>query len=198
MNSRDVASLALKLLGVYAIIQALPLLQYLRYLVALVELPERNSTAMQLWIAALGIVPPLLVGVAAIVLLTRSAELARLLVPEDRIVALGGMSSREVQTIAFSVAGAIVFILGVPGLSQVILRLAYWPEYYGRTLSPEGGRRLLDAALTSLGPVIQCVLGIVLFFRSRGLANFWHRLQSARYARIDESQLPSPTDRNKE
>jgi hypothetical protein len=35
---------------------------------------------------------------------------------------------------------------------------------------------------------IQCGLAVVLFFRARGLANIWHRIQIARYKRIDEAE----------
>ena len=51
---------------------------------------------------------------------------------------------------------------------------------------------------SGLSPIVECVLGVVLFFRSRGLANLWHRLQSARYVKIDDAGLPAPTDQKKE
>jgi hypothetical protein len=194
MNSREVASLALKLLGVYAIIEALPLLQYLGALAAMPS-SERASIVMRAWAYLAMFVPFALVAIAAFVLLTQSEGIARLLVKEDRTISPGGLSSRDVQTIAFSIVGALVFILAMPGVCQLIMNLWYLgPGYYGGP-SPERSRQLFRIATSAAGPVIQCVLGIVLFFRSRGVANFWHGLQSARYVKIGEAEPPESTER---
>jgi hypothetical protein len=182
MKSRELASLALKLLGVYAIIEALPLLQYLQYVLAVIDQAGRRDSGMQPWTAVLGLVPLLLMAGTAFLLLTRSDGLARMLVPEDREMVTGGLSGQEIQTIAFSVAGAMVFILGVPALLQVILRLTILgPAYYGSRQSVDSW--FVNVVLSGIGPFLQCALGFILFFRSRGVANFWHNLPSARYVK---------------
>lgn len=183
MKTRELASLALKLLGVYAVIEALPLLQYLQYVLAVIDQAGQRDSGVQPWTAVLGLGPLLLMAGTAFLLLTRSDGLARMLVPEDREMATGGLSGQEIQTIAFSVAGAMVFILGLPALLQVILRLTILgPAYYGNRQSADSW--FVSMVLAGLGPFLQCVLGIVLFFRSRGVANFWHGLQSARYVKV--------------
>jgi hypothetical protein len=181
MNSREVASLALKLLGVYAIIQALPLLQFIPYLAALMDQAGRRNMGMRPSDALLGIIPLLALAGVACVLLTRSDELARKMVPEDREISVGGLSGPDVQTIAFSVAGVIVFLLGLPALCQTAVRLAsLGPQYYGIPSSPDRGRQSLNFVLSGLGPILQCVLGAVLFFRSRAVSTFWRSRQSTR------------------
>ncbi len=195
MNSREVASLTLKLLGVYALIEALPLLQYVGALAALPR-SERANIVMQAWAYLAVFTPFLLVAAAAVVLLTQSESIARMLVKEDQAVALGSLSSQEVQTIAFSVVGALVFILAIPGLCRLGMELWYLgPGYYGKFSSPssERNRQIIRTLASALGPVIQCVLGIVLFFRSRGVANLWHSMQPGRYMKIDDAHLPAPT-----
>jgi hypothetical protein len=197
MSSREVASLALKLLGVYAIIHALPFLQYLGAIAALPR-SERANVATAVWAYLAVLVPFLLVAAVAFILLTHSESIARMLVKEDREIAPGGPSMRDVQTIAFSIVGVLVFILAIPGIYQSILSLWYLGRGYYGGPSPERSQLYLKIATSAAGPVIQCTLGLVLFFRSRGLANFWHSLQSARYAKIDEGGPPEPTERKDE
>ena len=55
---------------------------------------------------------------------------------------------------------------------------------------PELHRGLTSGVL----PIVECVLGAVLFSRSHGLANLWHRLQAARYVKIDGVGPASPME----
>jgi hypothetical protein len=188
MNSREVAALALKLLGVYAIIQALSLLQILGTFSIMPQM-SRGGIALQAWTYFAALVPFLLVAIVAVVLLTRSEALARLIMKEEQAFTLpGSLTSRDIQTIAFSVAGVFILLHALPGLLQLATGLWYYS-------SASSGRQSLGDTFiwrslwtSTVSPVVQCVLGIVLFFRSRGLANLWHSLQSARYVRIDGSQ----------
>jgi len=45
---------------------------------------------------------------------------------------------------------------------------------------------------SGLSVAVQCGIAIVLFFTARGLANLWHRIQVARYVRIEEAEQIAP------
>jgi hypothetical protein len=193
MNSRETASLVLKLLGVYAIIEALPLFQYLGSLSLMPTMSHGEQIGLMLraWIFFVALVPFALISIAAYLLLTRSDNIAGLLVKEPQsLIPAGSLSARDIQALVFSVVGVLVFLRGLPGVCRFAILLSYLgPGYFGNRTEDAFMRVVSD-----LGPLIQCVLGIVLFLQARGLANLWHRIQAARYVRIDTTKEQTPPD----
>ena len=126
----------LKLLGVYAIIQAIPLFQYLWGVIGLIDRAgERRASAMDIlehaWVCVSMAMPFLLMAVAAFLLITRSERIAGLLIKEDGPVSLvTPLSGREVQAIAFSAVGVLVFLQAVPKLCQLFMNLWYMRFQY--------------------------------------------------------------------
>lgn len=196
MNSREVAALALKLLGVYAIIQALSLLQYFGAL-AFVPQAVRGGIAIYAWAYFAALVPFLLVAIVAVVLLTQSETLAaRIMKEEQAFVLPGSLTSRDIQAIAFSVTGVLVLLRGLPAICQLLVSLWYYSFPGAQAMDSRYIWRMLGTS--GLSAIAECVLGGVLFFRSRGLANLWHRLQTARYMKIDDANPPESTERKEE
>lgn len=175
MTKREITAIVLKLLGVYAILQAIPLLQYLWGFIAMVVRDRSEVLEQAIYFLGMGI-SFLLMVVAAFLLLVRSERIAGLLVREDGPVSqTPTLSGPEVQAIAFSVVGVAVFLHAVPKLCQLVLNLWYLRS---RNLPTDG----LVESTWHLGAAvaIQCGLAAILFLRARGLAHFWHRIQGPR------------------
>ncbi|MGD2094273.1 MAG: hypothetical protein PVH77_04615 [Phycisphaerales bacterium] len=185
MTKRELAAFILKLLGVYAIIQSLTLRQYISLMLA--SLGRGNDNVFRLaWVFLCTSVPFALMLVIAIILLARNRRLVSTLVKEDGPTGLGtSLSSQEIQAIGFSIVAVLVFLLAVPKLVQFFVAL-----WYIQSAGFEGVRPGLvrNAWQSGLSVAVQLTLAVLLFFRGRGLANIWRRIQVAKYEKIEESE----------
>ncbi|MBW7992208.1 MAG: hypothetical protein FVQ84_19640 [Planctomycetes bacterium] len=182
MNNRELGSFAIKLLGVYALIQSLPLVQHLSILFGMRVIGEDDAPRRMI-IYACQALPFSLILFLSIILMTCSRGIARILFREDIEINLGESGSwRELQSICFSCVAVLIFLQAMPRIGQAIINL--W--YLQTQQDMRRGYLISQMWHHGISAVIQCVLAVVLFFGSRGLANVWHRIQIGRYERIDE------------
>lgn len=196
MSKREFTSVILKLLGIYTIIEALFLLQGLGVLPLLSMIASgSDDIGRGAWLYVAMFVPFGLFVIVAILLLACSGNIARFIIKDDGDVSLPGpLSGREFQAICFSVVGVLVFLLGIPRLSQLFTYLYYLISQYGSGQIVQG--QLVTRALqVGISVAIQCGLAIILFFRAKGLVNFWHRIQITRYVKIEEAEPSDLEDR---
>ena len=150
MSREDVATLALKLLGVYFLAGAIPFLGH--FVTTL-----RSEHVLVL------LVPFLLTVVVGVLLICAARRLGRVLTGDTGAPGVAGsLSVSDWQSIAFSAIGVSLFVHGLPQLGS----LARFDP--GRSIWPY-----------VVAPAIQIVVGIVLFLRAKGLANVWRRLQES-------------------
>jgi len=186
MTKRELAELILKLLGVYAIIQSLPffepLIGLLRGLVYGSErVPGDVSASLTMSI------PFVLTAGAGIILLAWSGSLSRVLVKDDGDAKLTtSLCAEEVQAIGFSVVAVLVFLLAVPQLAKFI-GYVWFIASLRNSRAPMTGH-VMSMWQNGLSFVVQCGLAIVLFFKARGLANLWHRIQAGKYVKVEEAE----------
>jgi len=178
VTKREVTAILVKLLGVYAIIQAIPVLQYFWPVIGLI-------VRQQAWLYLVGMgMPFLLMAVAAFLLLTRSERIAGFLVKEDGPVSpTMPLSGLEVQAIAFSAVGVLVFLQAVPRLCQLFMNLLWFMRSQSAKGQPPADGRAENTWQLGIAVGLQCGLAVILFLRANGLANLWHRIQGARPAR---------------
>ncbi len=192
MTKHELASFALKLLGIYALIESLPLFQSLSGLVYTLR-SVRGGTITEFWPSLIMLVPFLLMAAVGALLMLFSRDLAPRLVGEDKPLGLpSALTGRDVQAIGFSIVAVLIFLQAIPQIGHVI-----WTAFYvfpRRFSEPMPGRLAQDIWRYGIPTVIQLVLAVVLFLQARGLANLWHRLQSQKYVRIEEAGR-SPSDR---
>jgi len=192
MTKREITVIVLKLLGVYAIIEAIPLLQYLWGFISLIN-RARAEILQQVWLYLAMGMPFLLMAVTAFLLITRSERIAGLLVREDGPVSpTSSLSGREVQAIAFSVVGVLVFLLALPKLCQLVLNL--WYMRFQNVQGQLSTDRLVQSAWQlGIAVGIQCGLAAILFLRAKGLADLWHHIQGAKPAQADAGSTGQDT-----
>lgn len=188
MTKRELAAFVLKLLGVYAIIRSLPLFMYISLMLATLG-QENGEMARRFWMQVCMSVPFVLSAIAAVVLLTCNRGLSAVVVREDSDAKLStSLSGNDIQAIGFSIVAVLVFLSAIPGLVKFIGSLYYVVS------QPEGARsRFLRIAWQSgLSVALQLVLASVLFFRARGLANLWRRIQVGKYVKIEDVEQSAP------
>jgi len=192
MTKHELASLVLKLLGIYAIIESLPLLQPLAGLASLPSDPAEAS--MYRWTLVGVLLLFLIMVLVGVLLLAYSRDLALRLMEEDQPLNLSStLTASDVQAIGFSLVGVLIFLRALPDLTQGIWGWLYLiaqnrTHLYRGPMPRSTWPHLLSAA-------IQLVLAVVLFLRAQGLAHLWHRIQTGRYVSGEDagqSKTPGP------
>lgn len=156
----DVAVIALRLIGIYILVQAALLGAML--IPGIVSAFSISTVLKEL------ILPLVLIaGVAGVggCLLVFSEWIGRRILPRDGGgPAAGALDSSTWQAIAFAVLGVYLIVESMP-------RIVANTVYYGFGESEiMGAQRLSD--------LVQIAVGVVLFFQARGLAGLWHKLRT--------------------
>jgi len=184
MTKHELASFALKLLGIYTFTQALPIFQILGTLVYMQR--HTDEALVQFWASALMLVPFLLMAAASAVLVVFSRNLAALLVGEDSPLSTSStLTSRDVQAIGFSIVAVLIFLGAIPQFTHAV-RFAFYAISQDYS-EPAMSQTVQNALRYGIPAVIQLVLAIVLFLQARGLANLWHRIRTGGQAKIDDA-----------
>ncbi|MEK7270193.1 MAG: hypothetical protein AAB215_04535 [Planctomycetota bacterium] len=190
MTKREIASLSFRLMGVYCLVESIFLLSRLAGLLQSLwfahipggwGLPEGiASVAYVAFNAALPLA--LLLGLAW-ALIYRGDELSGWVFPEGEKPGGPSATTREVQSIAFSVVGLYLFATSISPLANFLALLAF------------GDRKWLGSdmgwyALKNSDQALQFLLGLFLFLRPRMFANAWHALRH--YGHPDPAPPPGP------
>ncbi len=172
MSKREIAALAVRLLGIYCLVQSLPYIQGLVWSFS-AEVPFSHGLA----VALQALLPAALLMAGGVFLLLRA----------DRVgVFVGGnepdqpvtqaWSTHQVQSIAFSAVGAYLLAVSLPDLCMLVVQAIYahiatsgMPQAQVQVLIRQQGARVLESLLRT-------ALGLWLFLGAKGWSNLWHRL----------------------
>ena len=173
MTKSDIFSLALKILGIYAIIVAISTLRFsLSMIFAYVTNPQYSPSLVS--IIAGSLLPLLLLLILSYYLIKRSDKLGKTIFPNSQSEkVLVSLSSVEIQAIAFSIIGVLVIVWALPKLFEIVTQLSYSKIHQGDVFSVRMGQKLIEY---SVDVVIRLALGIYLFIGSKGLSTIWHKI----------------------
>ena len=180
MTKREVASLALKLSGIYAFIVSVSSFDTMMFMIASVgaQCADHPGQGPNFALLAVGFVIPLLLLLfLGFYLIAASERLSRHIFPQDSAgEKTSPFSSEDMQTIAFSVVGLLLLTRAVPGLCRVIFRISSALQYknFSAIIIKTG------IVQNSVIIVVQLVFGLYLFLGSKGLSGLWHKLQRTR------------------
>jgi hypothetical protein len=171
---------ALQLLGLYALLQALSFIALLGGWIG----GSRNAMGElngQFIMAMLPLVLYLAIGVMLIRLAPSFARwLVRVAPGESTADTMKLPAAQELQAIAFSVAGIIIVADYLPSLLTAII-----------VSIPSMGDGIDKWIFVR--PILNLAVGVALFLQSKGLAALWHKLRTGGITtRVDEAQ-PPPT-----
>ena len=184
LNGIGIGTIALQLVGVYCITQALPILSMLAtYLGASGGMRGAGAA----WQILLSFMMPGIYIVMGVLLIRFGPRLSAWLFRD----AVGGVmagpitapAGRYLQAVAFSVAGVLAMVNAAPQLVSLI-----W-----LALSDMGAR--MGGFSEMVQPVAQFAVGLVLFLQSEGLSRVWHRIRAG--GAIADPQAPIHRDPDK-
>lgn len=191
MNNRDLGSFVIKMLGVYAFIQSLPLIQSVFFLLfTIADQYGGEFSLRRILLNIASIVIFLLSLLLGFILIAYSDRIARIIIRQKNdLPKFDSISSKQFQAICFSAVGVFLFIQALPGLLQILNWFVFLRE--------QSGQHLIDRILQlSITTGIKLILATILFFRSTGLANLWHRIQIAKYYKIEETPDNQPDSKD--
>jgi Na+/H+ antiporter NhaA len=180
MTQNQIASLSLKLLGIYSILEAIPILRELSQVFAWRGLRiEMESGPPDTDLLLIGILMSvgllLLIGFCLIIF---SQALAKQMVSEGETKdSLTELSAKNIQSIAFSIVGLVMIVIAIPHLVQLAANLQ------GLKKAGDEMRKQSISIGTwaySIGTAVQFVVGILLFLGGRGLSSLWFFFQRLR------------------
>jgi hypothetical protein len=174
LTRRDVAALSLRLVGLYALLQGMYLFTYLPALLVNYRSYRASSLGMDALLFWMG--PYVLSLGAGLLLLLFADRLAPRVLPAPAAgdggaapAALVRTSGPELQAIAFSVVGLLLVVWSAKSLALLAWAL-YRAEPGVSFPNAEWGKHAMEF-------VVECGLGVWLFFGSKQLARFWQRLR---------------------
>ena len=168
MSQRGFVVMALRLLGIYALIQMFSLSQGFVYYI--------YGTSRQDWQSLIPLVSLVATFGFGIVLLVYADRLAARLGYGSEPMGLGtktGLSGRELQAIGFSLVGVLILVRVTTHLAGMLsnILVVFSPP---SGLAGQWDRIITNSLLGGIAFVLQLGLGIGLFFGGRWLADWWH------------------------
>jgi hypothetical protein len=175
----DVACILVRLVGIYAFLQAFPAL------VTAFAITRRYGRFDLPYMLAYFIVPAVYLAVS-ILLFVRAPRFGRFLLPKVTTEDIGqpGHGPSQLHAMAFSIVGLLLFVWSAPSLVWLILSLLSGDN--GRAIQRSLGARTTDSIPPLLTNGVQAALGAWLFFGSRGLAAWWGRLRHPEFRGQDD------------
>lgn len=178
MKPNQLATLTLRLMGVYCLIQSVPVLGMFGTLITYARHSDVGSTGGVFVASLLPGICLLVVGLLLLRFATPWGE--KLSEPVAAQTSATPVSFEQVQILAFAVVGVLIFADALPQLVNNITFLISWV-----TAEKEGWQKQFTNSVYSfqevaaaIGIVLKAVLGLILFFRARGFARFWRSLRT--------------------
>ena len=174
MNRSDIATLGLKLVGVYAIVLALSHTEAIGLAISAVGSGRMEGVAPLPW-AFGALIPFVLLLVSGLLLVLCAEQIGRIIVGNQETQPVDtALSSADVQALAFSVVGVGIACLALPRLGRIVVNAGL---LHGSTGQAAGARFRTRAWAQAIGPAIQLLVGTALFFGGRNLSRIWQKLQ---------------------
>ncbi len=184
MKPNQIATLGLRLLGIFCLIDVIPLFSIVPTAVTFAQsefVGGRSHTWQNVVLLMAAILPFVFKLVVGILLLLRSKTWGERLVQENVAPEnTTAISFEQVQALAFAIAGVLIFADALPQLFSSISHLVNWgmagrDDWQRQTTYGNYSFREVTAAV---GVVAKAILGLLLFFRARSFANVWRLLRS--------------------
>ncbi|WNF38566.1 hypothetical protein RJD24_09150 [Bacillaceae bacterium IKA-2] len=184
MNSRFVAVLALKILAVYVIIQALknlPMFVSTTQMLLQLREPVPNGSFSidggSLFLFG-GITPFLLLVVIGILIWLYAEKISTYILFKQQVEDINTKEAeeqflKELQVVLFSLVGLLVLVHSLPQVFTIIPNLVLLSDEYTRTNYP--GQ--MHTIYWSIGLIIQIGIGFYLFFGSKGLVGLVKKIR---------------------
>ena len=181
MKANQLATLVLRLLGIYCLIQVIPAFNLVINMMPVMQgspMDGHNLTFSNIVLFVAILFPFGLRLIAGILLLRHSVTWGERLMPnenwQENVTAI---SFQQSQVLAFAIAGVLIFADALPSLFLGIFNLVNWFEAHSSHPELQSSYTLRNG-LTALGALAKALVGLGLFFCAHGFANFWRSLRN--------------------
>jgi len=178
MKANQLATLILRLLGIYCLIEFVPMAQLANTAIFFGQHDSNGSGMATVIVIVLFSAFWLAVG---ILLIACSAPLGKMLTPKETDHGnIATVSFEQIQILAFAVAGVLIFAEALPQLlSNAFDFFRYLILLKDKTRYPDTGWPFNRfGILTAIGAFLKALLGLWLFFGAHGFAKFWRSLRT--------------------
>ena len=178
MKLKQLATLMLRLMGVYCFILSIPMLGVFATVIVYSQQVAGGAKTSALIASLLPAAGLLAMGTLLISFAVAWGE--KLCLPAANDADVSVASFEQVQVLAFAMAGVLIFADALPQLINCVSYLIGWVAAGREDWQKEGpyrDYRFREGAVAA-GTVLKAILGLVLFFRARGVANFWRSLRT--------------------
>jgi hypothetical protein len=177
MKPDQLATLVLRLLGIYCLIVFVPMVPLFSSVVFYARSSNDNYGMAAIILAVLFLVFWLGVG---ILLMVCSVPWGKKLAPKD--IGEGNITAvsfEQIQILVFAVAGVLIFAEALPQLLNSIFSFfTSLNQVAGRSQPPAYAEFNWRSLLGAIGTLLKAALGLCLFFGAHGFANFWRSLRT--------------------
>ena len=173
MGKRDIASIALKLMGIYIFIkQFAHIPMFLQQLI--VGVGHLGDGGLDYFMTMVtGFISSLLYIVGCILLVIYSDKVAAKLFADERLEFSTTLEKDELMAIAFSCIGVMIIANGMASVSGTLFRHIMILRA-AATTNAAISERYIYSYFTG---IIQLMIGFWLFLGSQGIINIWHKMR---------------------
>jgi hypothetical protein len=178
MKANQLATLVLRLLGIYCLVVFVPIAPLISSAFFFARSSHDSSGTAAIVLAVLFLVSWLGVGISLIVC---SVPWGKRITPKDVDEGnITGVSFEQIQMLVFAVAGVLIFAEALPQLLNSISSFfTSLNQVAGRSQYPHNTEFFnWPMFLAVTGTLLKAALGLWLFFGARGFANFWRSLRN--------------------
>jgi len=178
MKANQLATLVLRLLGIYCLIQIVPTIVTVSSIVIVARTVEHSDnpifgTFVQSSIASICWL------VIAILLLVFSVRLGKKLATGIDSEKITEVSFEQVQVLAFAVVGAWLAAEGLSQLCGSIYSALTSVQHFNTNQYPNGPQYIdWHLILRALGMLLQIAIGLWMFLGAHGFASFWRSMRN--------------------
>jgi hypothetical protein len=179
MKANQLATLVLRLLGIYCLIQVIPAVSITSSAAPL--LFSADGLNYSAFLATMAVILFLALQLAiGILLIVKSVPWGEKLIPQTTDTArITTVSFEQVQVLAFAIAGVLVFSETVPQLMNSFVSIFTSLSAIARgTRYPIDNFYVWRSFFIAIGTLAKAGLGLWLFFGARGFANFWRSMRN--------------------
>jgi hypothetical protein len=172
MTDFRIASLVLKIVGIYSLVSSIDLIQPL---ITAFAMSTTWTNISLLFIGAL--VPFLLLIIVGCFFLFYSNKLATKMISSDENNIGQELSSQNIQTIAFSIVGLILIVIAIPKLFYIGSNMYAFKKAGDEAVIKNMS---LSTYAYAASLIVQFILGLIIFLGAKGLSSLWFFLQKTR------------------
>ena len=177
MTKREIASLAIKLMGVFILLKGIAYVPSVFSVMFSVTRSEGLLFAISIVLISIFMAGIPLVWSLLIIFL--SDKVAAWLIKEDNSIenTSSSISKGDVMVIAVSCIGLYFIVASVPQLIHALMNnAAYMSRHIGRSFVDPAG--LTSFFRNLIAPVVQIAIGVWLFAGSKGIVKLWKKIRS--------------------